>query len=114
MVSPHPLLIVALVEILVLVGCAADYYLKLAGSVPGPFINRSFLIGFCLHASTAIGWYIALKHLNLSQIGVIYSVSIVLILAAMGVLFFNETLSSREYLGIALAIGSLLLMVRFQ
>ncbi len=114
MTSPHPLLVIALVELLCIVGCAADYYLKLAGQQPGLLLNRPFLVGFALHSSTAIGWYVALKYLDLSQVGVIYSVSIVLLLALVGVLFFGETLGLREYSGIALAVGALLLMVKFQ
>ncbi len=107
-------LIICLVEVLCLVGCAADYFLKIAGGQAGFFSNRLFLLGFVLHSSTAIGWFFALKYLNLSQIGVLYSISIVLILTATGVIFFNESPTPREYVGIGLAICSLLLLVRFQ
>ena len=46
-----------------------------------------FYIGFVLYASTAFGWVFVMKHLKLATIGVVYSVSMVLLLTAMGVVF---------------------------
>jgi len=47
------------------------------------------------------------KHLKLATIGALYSVSMVLLLTAIGVLVF------RELLGILMAVGSLVLLTRF-
>jgi drug/metabolite transporter (DMT)-like permease len=53
-----------------------------------------------------------MRHLKLATIGVIYSVSMVLLLAGMGVLFFGETLSRAEVVGIVLAVVALFLLAR--
>ena len=73
----------------------------------------SFYIGFVLYASTAFGWVFVMKHLKLATIGVVYSVSMVLLLTAMGVVFFRESLNYYEIAGLIMAIASLILLVRF-
>jgi small multidrug resistance pump len=70
------------------------------------------LIGLVLYASTAFAWVYVMRYLKLATIGVIYSVSMVLLLAGMGVVFFDESLSRTEIAGIALAIMSLILLAR--
>jgi drug/metabolite transporter (DMT)-like permease len=94
------------------VGIAGDYFLKRASDRPSPLFTGWFLAGFVLYASTAFAWVFVMRHLKLATIGVIYSVSMVLLLAGMGVLFFNETLNRYEIAGIVLAITSLLLLTR--
>ena len=44
-----------------------------------------FYLGFVLYASTAFGWVFVMKHLKLATISVLYSVSLVLLLTAIGV-----------------------------
>lgn len=94
------------------VGIAGDYFLKRASERESPLMTRSFLAGLILYGSTAFAWVFVMRHLKLATIGVIYSVSMVLLLAGMGVLFFGESLSRTECAGIALAILSLLLISR--
>ena len=107
------ILTLLVVEFLCILGVTADYYLKIAGSGES-FVNyKPFVIGFLIHASTAIGWFLVLKYMTLTQLGVIYSISIVLLLTAVGVIYFGEVLRAREVFGIVLAIASLLLMARF-
>lgn len=102
-----------IIEALCLVGVTADYYLKMAGSGQEYIRLKLFLIGLILQASTAIGWFLVMKHLTLVQIGVYYSISNILMLAALGVFGFNETIGTREISGIILAIISIALMARF-
>jgi multidrug transporter EmrE-like cation transporter len=66
-----------------------------------------------LYASTAFGWVFVMKHLKLGTIGVIYSVSMVLLLTAIGAAFFQESLNYYEIAGLVMAIASLILLVRF-
>ncbi len=73
----------------------------------------SFFIGFILYASTAFGGVFVMKHLKLATISVVYSVSMVLLLTAIGVVFFQESLSYYEIAGLVMAIASLILLVRF-
>ena len=94
-------------------GVLGDYFLKLASSEPAWFKSKWFYVGFCIYASTAFGWVFVMQHLKLATIGVVYSVSMIVLLTAIGVIGFRESLSAYEYVGIAMAIGSLMLLMRF-
>lgn len=107
------LIAIVIVELLCIAGVTADYYLKIAGDGPS-FINyRIFFIGLVINASTAIGWFYAFKYMKVVQIGVLYSVSNILLLTILGVFIFREELLPREMLGIVLALASMVLMARF-
>jgi small multidrug resistance pump len=95
------------------VGVVGDYFLKLASGEPVWYRSKWFYVGFLVYASTAFGWVFVMKHLKLATIGVVYSVSMILLLTAIGVLGFGEKLSGTEVLGMAMAIGSLVLLMRF-
>jgi drug/metabolite transporter (DMT)-like permease len=95
------------------VGVLGDYFLKLASAHNHPLRTSWFYIGFALYASTAFGWVFVMKHLKLGTISVLYSVSLVLLLTAIGVTLFRETLNYFEMMGILLAVVSLVLLMRF-
>jgi multidrug transporter EmrE-like cation transporter len=95
------------------VGVVGDYFLKLASGADNPLRSRWFYVGFAVYASTAFGWVFVMRHLKLGTIGVVYSVSMVLLLTVVGTRGFGESLNYYEMLGIALAIASLILLVRF-
>jgi multidrug transporter EmrE-like cation transporter len=94
-------------------GVLGDYFLKLASKEENSLKTVWFWIGFAIYASTALGWVFAMKHLKLATIGVLYSVSMILLLTAIGVVFFRETLSYYEIAGLVMAIASLVLLMRF-
>src|SRR5215472_4321186 len=96
-----------------IIGVLGDYFLKLASGREQPLRSTSFYIGFALYASTAFGWVFVMKHLKLATISVLYSVSLVLLLTAMGVVLFRESLNYLEMIGIVLAVASLVLLMRF-
>ena len=96
-----------------LVGVFGDYCLKLASQQPSALRSIWFYIGFALYASTAFGWVFVMKHLKLATISVLYSVSLVLLLTAIGVVLFRESLNYFEVIGIVLAVISLVLLMRF-
>jgi small multidrug resistance pump len=96
-----------------LVGILGDYFLKLASASDNSLKTKWFYIGFVLYASTAFGWVFVMKHLKLATIGVVYSISMVVLLTAIGILFFQETLNYYEVAGLILAVVSLILLVRF-
>jgi multidrug transporter EmrE-like cation transporter len=54
-----------------------------------------------------------MKYLKLATISVVYSVSMVLLLTAVGVVFFGEELSYSEMAGLVMAVGALVLLTRF-
>ena len=95
------------------VGVLGDYLLKLASSQQKPLASRWFYIGFAVYASTAFGWVFVMKHLKLATISVLYSVSMVVLLTAVGVVLFRESLNYYEAAGLVMAIAALILLVRF-
>jgi multidrug transporter EmrE-like cation transporter len=54
-----------------------------------------------------------MKHMKLATIGVVYSVSMILLLTAVGIIGFRESLNYYEMAGLVMAIGSLVLLMRF-
>ena len=95
------------------IGVLGDYFLKLASARDQPLRTGWFYLGFALYASTAFGWVFVMKHLKLATIGVVYSISMVLLLTAVGVMLFGESLNYYELAGIVLAVASLVLLMRF-
>jgi len=95
------------------VGVLGDYFLKLASGRHQPLETRWFYLGFALYASTAFGWVFVMRHLKLGTISVLYSVSMILLLTALGVVVFRESLNGFEVAGIILAIAALVLLMRF-
>jgi multidrug transporter EmrE-like cation transporter len=96
-----------------LLGVVGDYCLKLASEQENIWRTRAFYIGFAVYASTAFGWVFVMKHLKLATIGVVYSVSMIVLLTAIGVVVFREPLGALEIVGIMMALASLILLVRF-
>jgi drug/metabolite transporter (DMT)-like permease len=94
-------------------GVLGDYFLKLASREEESLRTPWFYIGFTLYAATAFGWVFVMKHLKLATISVLYSVSMVVLLTAVGVGIFREALNYYEITGIVMAIAALILLVRF-
>src|SRR6266699_3307366 len=95
------------------IGVLGDYFLKLASARAQPLRTSWFYLGFVLYASTAFGWVFVMSRLKLATISVLYSESLVLLLTAVGVVLFRESLSYFEVVGIILAVASLMLLMRF-
>ena len=96
-----------------IVGVLGDYFLKLASNEDQSLKSPWFYIGFVVYASTAFGWVFVMKHLKLATVGVVYSVSMILLLTVIGVVFFRESLNGYEIAGLVMAIASLVLLMRF-
>jgi multidrug transporter EmrE-like cation transporter len=95
------------------VGVAGDYLLKLASEQKAPLRSGWFYLGFAVYASTAFGWVYVMRHLKLATIGAVYSVSMILLLTGVGVAAFRQPLNAYEVAGLGMAIGSLVLLMRF-
>ena len=95
------------------VGVLGDSLLKLASARENPLRSGWFYAGFAVYASTAFGWVYVMRHLKLATIGVVYSVSMVLLLTAVGSLVFKEPLRAPEVVGLVLAVAALVLLTRF-
>lgn len=98
--------------VLALAVAVTDYFLKTASSSNTPFVNRNFFIGLVITILCTFGWVFVMPHLKLAYIGVIYSLTVILSLCLVGTVFFGETLKPTEWLGVGLAITSLLLLYR--
>ena len=96
-----------------IVGVIGDYLLKLASEQRAPLRSGWFYVGFAVYASTAFGWVYVMRHLKLATIGAVYSVSMILLLTGVGVVAFRQPLDAYEVAGLAMAIGSLVLLMRF-
>ena len=91
----------------------ADYFLKLASDQAQSAQSKWFWLGLIVYASMAGGWVYVMRHLSFAEIGIVYSVSTVLLLTLVGTLVLKETLRGHEVLGVAMAVGSVLLLARF-
>jgi drug/metabolite transporter (DMT)-like permease len=105
-------LILAIVGITV-IAVVGDYFIKLASMTSRPLQNRWFLAGCIMYVLSTFGWVYALRHIKLASIGVIYSLSIVVLLAALGVFVFGETLNRYEVTGLIFAVIAIILLGRF-
>jgi drug/metabolite transporter (DMT)-like permease len=107
-----PSLAILITVFLALVVAASDYFLKIASSTSSPFLNRNFFIGLLFAILCTFAWVLVMPHLKLAYIGVVYSLTLVLSLCFVGTFFFGETLKPSEWLGVGLAVASLLLLYR--
>ena len=102
-------------SLLVLIGITGltlvgDYCIKLASGAEGGLLRRSFVLGMILYGLPAIGWFFLMRTHSLAMIGVLYSASTIVLLAALGVFVFKEPFGWREVLGLSLAVASVLVM----
>jgi len=111
-VSRHAIAVLVTIGFSV-VGVIGDYFLKLASQHVTPLRNRWFYVGFAVYASTAFSWVFVMKHMKLAAVGVVYSISMIVLLTALGSIGFGESLGAREVVGLILAIASLYLLMRF-
>jgi small multidrug resistance pump len=107
-----PALAVAVTIAFSVVGGLADYLLKLASAQENPLRSRWFYVGSGIYAVTAFGWVFVMRHLKLATLSVVYSVSMVLLLTGMGVVYFRESLDRYEVAGLVMAVASLVLLTR--
>lgn len=89
-----------------------DYFLKIAGTGKDYINLKPFIAGTIIYGAAATGFFFGMKHLNLATVGIYYSLSTIIFMAALGHFAFNETLSPRELAGIGLGIASMLLLAR--
>ena len=91
----------------------ADIFIKNA-SLQNSFAGWPMLVlGSVIYGLTGIGWFFAMRYQKLSTLGVIFSISGVLLLTLVSVFYFKEKISHLEILGIVLAMVSLTLLYRF-
>ena len=87
-----------------------DYFLKLASLKEAALRAPEFWLGASLYMATALGFLYAMRHMNLAAIGVWYAMLTILVMAALGVIVFRESLTPREIAGVVMALGAVVLM----
>jgi drug/metabolite transporter (DMT)-like permease len=105
--SINTTLILLTITGLTLVG---DYCIKIASAQSHGLTSSTFVIGLILYGLPAIGWFLLMRDHSLAVIGVFYSASTILMLAAMGYFVFNEQIGLREGVGLSLAVASVIVM----
>lgn len=94
-------------------GVLADYFLKLASDRAEVLRSTWFWVGLTVYAGMAGGWVYVMRHLSFTEIGIVYSVTTILLLTLVGTLVLRETLHGYEIVGVLMALGSLVLLARF-
>ena len=94
-------------------GTLGDSLIKLSGNSDKIGQIKFFLWGMSVYALSAFGWFYAMKHVNLSSLGFIYSISTALMLTLIGIFYFKEAFGTREVIGMVLSIVSLTLLAKF-
>lgn len=103
---------ITLLALITVATVTGDYFVKLASARPGGLATQTFLIGAVLYGLPAIGWFFLMRSHSMAFIGVAYSASTMLLLAALGIFVFKEAFHLRDALGIGLAILSVSIMTR--
>ena len=104
---------VLLVFVLALVGVTADSLIKKAAVGESQMWSPWLIAGLLIYALTAFGWFVVMKTMKLSSIGLYYSLSTALFLVLAGFLFFGERMNMYEWAGVFFGIISLVLLGRF-
>ena len=90
-----------------------DVLMKLAGN-SNKYIDVSYLsYGMFLYLITGIGWFFAMKYVELSSIGTIYGLTTAILLTLIGFFFFRENINIIEFIGIMMGVVSIFLLTRF-
>ena len=71
-----------------------------------------FIAGALIYGFSALGWFYALKSLNLATLGGVYSLSTVVMIALAGVVFFQEKLQPVEIGVLVVAVISIIALWR--
>ena len=89
-----------------------DYFIKHSSMASRPLQNKWFVLGCATYILCTIGWVFVMPHMKLATIGVVYSVSIIILMAMLGTFFFDESLNRNEIVGMILAVLAIILMRR--
>jgi multidrug transporter EmrE-like cation transporter len=87
-----------------------DYLIKVASGDQSGLTSVRFVVGMLLYGLPAIGWFFLMRSHSLAALGVMYSVTTLLLMAALGTLVFKEAFGLRKAAGITLAIAAVVVM----
>lgn len=96
-----------------IVTVVGDIFIKEA-SLQKNFSGWKYLaIGAAIWAATALGWFYLMRREELSILGALYSITIVMSLFLLGAFFYKEHITQLEIVGLALGIASIIILFRF-
>jgi drug/metabolite transporter (DMT)-like permease len=110
MTSSRVLCIVIGIAVITVVG---DYFIKLASLESRQLMNRWFGAGCAMYLLSTVGWVFVMPHMKLAVIGVVYSLSVVILMALLGVCVFGESITRYEVAGLFLGASAILLLGKF-
>lgn len=105
------LLFVLVIE---LVSLSGDYLIKKASLQNGLIGWKQLLAGALVYGLTAVGWFYVMRIFKLFTIGILHSIIAIALSMLLSQFVFGEKINSRELIGIALGLISIILLVRFQ
>lgn len=106
----YNILIVVLVTIVTVVG---DVFIRNATTTTGSKQVLNMGIGIVIYIIVAFGFYYMYKLMDFSVSGVIYAVMTIVLFVGIGAVLYNETINFYEWVGVGLAIVSVILLARF-
>jgi drug/metabolite transporter (DMT)-like permease len=107
-----PQLGLSLIVGLCVLGVLADIVLKIASTQRNLFVSRWLFAGLTLSCLFGLGWVLLMRVMKLATAGMFYGVASALMLCLVGIVFFEEHLTSREITGMAMAVVAMVLLSR--
>lgn len=98
---------------LAIITAVGDYFFKRASMGVHAIQNRWFIAGFITYMLCTFGWVFTMRYLKLGSLGVVYSLSTIILLAVLGTLVFGETMNRFEIIGFGFAVAAIVLLGRF-
>lgn len=105
-------LYVLLIFLLTIFTAFGDSLIKKAGQPKDTNIIY-LLTGLAVYCATGIIWFFIYKKTEFSTVGSIYGVATVLVFALVGVFYFKETVTLVEFVGMVMAVASILILSKF-
>ena len=87
-----------------------DYAIKISGMRPRGLLSIEFAAGLILYSLPAIGWFFLMRNHTLAVIGVLYSMTTIVLLVGLGVFVFKEPFGLRDAIGVGLAVLAVVIM----
>jgi drug/metabolite transporter (DMT)-like permease len=106
----YNILVVVVVTIVTVLG---DMFLKNATTQTGSRQIISMGLGIGIYILVAFGFFYMYKLMDFSVSGVIYAIMTIVLFVAVGALVYHESINMYEWIGVGLAITSVVLLARF-
>lgn len=110
--TKNMLTVICLSILLSIITVAGDIFIKNASLGKGFSGWKLLLLGAFLYGITALGWFFVFRGIKVSSVAVLYSVSTAILLVIAGIVYYRESVSYGEMVGIILGVCSIILLVK--